>query len=916
MAITILITSGPTREYIDPVRFISNASSGKMGKALVDEALKQNCKVIVVKGPSDIDIENSKNCKVINVVSAKDMFNAVKSNLKKTDIFIGAAAVSDYKPAKIAKSKIKKKDVGTDTLNLKLIKNPDIIKYVGNHKGEKIVVGFALESKNLLSYAKMKLKEKKLDMVVANGVKTISSKNSAPTLIFKDGKTKVLKLTSKEKVAKEIVNESNLNNYEQFMYYLTLNSPEWFENAIDTLLKEIDYALRDAKNKVELTKAWKKTLDNAKKKLIDYNETLSTKKNKYKEWTNKEVYAKDIKNLKNMRQNVEEVKHDIARWQRWELSDDAWYTYNSLENAKSSNKAHERMIKFEEKLKQEVKDWAIKNIFGNNEQEAINFYRRIAEWRYTQTDYVLFVTHSDILSPSFKNFGITIPTDPTITVRNLSSTPTTDYSNLEWGETFQKWGIAWLIDKGLSNCKNMTPWQRTSRKNRAVLWCVAWWIYWLYKFFTNKKMSFWSKALTTGWVIFASQALTWEWPLALFNKLMKWWFSADYLESRFWNLFWEAVNWVWNSGIETIAPAMYSMMIFNSSTTIWEINTMTQNFKQDNQARKTFYEESINKLSKWWTQTAEYFRVTFSDTFDEQKRNDWLASFWVVDISNQSNSDKTIYELANNASMNQIVIEKFKSENWIKVTDNKTKKEEFKQYINWLKTNNQAIDIQTLGQHKYDWFDPDWEATYTERPEDEQNIKWLEWQIDHLSLDETKKDELKRAIKKFYHERTIDTKPILSDFSLKMSDGKLILQSHDWEEAEIDIDRWELVWFWHRFTDFSELLNAADLSNKILDSQKWATPIESPAFKYRPERRWICFNNANSMRKDLITRDNTWRDIRVLSTWRWAANTAVAKTEKFLWIWWTASKIENLYRHPNEFASYLSDRREKQHTNS
>ncbi len=208
MSITILITSGPTREYIDPVRFISNASSGKMGKALVDEALKQNCNVIVVKGPSSIDIQKSKKCKVIDVVSAKDMLMAVKDNLKYADIFIGAAAVSDYRPAKIAKNKIKKKDMGSDTLSLKLVKNPDIIKYVGEHKKQNIVVGFALESKNLLSYAKTKLKEKNLDMIVANGVSTISSKNSAPTLIFKDGRTKVLKLTSKENVAREIINES------------------------------------------------------------------------------------------------------------------------------------------------------------------------------------------------------------------------------------------------------------------------------------------------------------------------------------------------------------------------------------------------------------------------------------------------------------------------------------------------------------------------------------------------------------------------------------------------------------------------------------------------------------------------------------------------------------------------------------
>ena len=208
MSITILITSGPTREYIDPVRFISNASSGKMGKALALEALQQNCNVIVVKGPSSVDIPKNKKCKIVDVVSAKDMLAAVKKNLKFADIFIGAAAVSDYRPVKIAKNKIKKKDIGSDTISVKLIKNPDIIKYVGEHKYKKVVVGFALESKNLLSYAKTKLKEKNLDMIVANGVSTISSKDSAPTLVFKDGKTKKLKLALKEKVAKEIINES------------------------------------------------------------------------------------------------------------------------------------------------------------------------------------------------------------------------------------------------------------------------------------------------------------------------------------------------------------------------------------------------------------------------------------------------------------------------------------------------------------------------------------------------------------------------------------------------------------------------------------------------------------------------------------------------------------------------------------
>lgn len=204
MTKTILITSGPTREYIDPVRFISNSSSGKMGKAIVESALEKGFNVIVVKGPSLEETKTSKKCKIIDVVSAKQMFDAVKTNLKFADIFIGVAAVADYAPVSFSKIKIKK---NKNILNLKLKRNPDIIGYVAKHKGNKIVIGFALESDNILEYATKKLKEKKLDMIVANGTETISSEKSSPYLIFSDGKKKKLKFSTKQYIAKEIVNE-------------------------------------------------------------------------------------------------------------------------------------------------------------------------------------------------------------------------------------------------------------------------------------------------------------------------------------------------------------------------------------------------------------------------------------------------------------------------------------------------------------------------------------------------------------------------------------------------------------------------------------------------------------------------------------------------------------------------------------
>ena len=201
----ILITLGPTREYLDPVRFISNASSGIMGQEIIKDALKKGCKIIAVKGPCSVNITD-RNCKVINVVTAQQMFKAVKENLKYADIFIGVAAVADYKPLKIQKNKIKKTN---NNLVIEFVKNVDIISYVSKHRTKKqTVIGFALESRNLLTYAKEKLNKKNLDMIVANGVQTIGSNNSKPVLLFKNGNIKELKSATKKYIAKEIINEA------------------------------------------------------------------------------------------------------------------------------------------------------------------------------------------------------------------------------------------------------------------------------------------------------------------------------------------------------------------------------------------------------------------------------------------------------------------------------------------------------------------------------------------------------------------------------------------------------------------------------------------------------------------------------------------------------------------------------------
>ena len=196
----ILITTGPTKEYIDPVRFISNASSGKMGNALASAALKANHKVTLITAA---DITPPANVKVIKVQTANEMFNAVKQNFKKCDCLIMAAAVSDYTPVKTSKIKIKKE---TAELVIKLKPTKDILKWAGKNKTKKQkVVGFALEDKNILNNAEKKLKEKNLDMIIANTPAAISADKSTIYIKTKTSDWIELPQCTKTTSAKKII---------------------------------------------------------------------------------------------------------------------------------------------------------------------------------------------------------------------------------------------------------------------------------------------------------------------------------------------------------------------------------------------------------------------------------------------------------------------------------------------------------------------------------------------------------------------------------------------------------------------------------------------------------------------------------------------------------------------------------------
>ena len=163
----ILITAGPSYEAIDPVRFIGNHSSGKMGFALAEICLAKAWEVTLICGPTNLDLAHP-NLNIIPVFSAEDMLLAVQENWKNADIGIFSAAVSDYRPEKFESKKIKKTE---KTINLQLLKNPDIISWASENRGAKqFVVGFALETNNALEFALNKLDSKKMDMIVLNSM--------------------------------------------------------------------------------------------------------------------------------------------------------------------------------------------------------------------------------------------------------------------------------------------------------------------------------------------------------------------------------------------------------------------------------------------------------------------------------------------------------------------------------------------------------------------------------------------------------------------------------------------------------------------------------------------------------------------------------------------------------------------------
>lgn len=203
----ILITAGPTYENIDPVRFIGNYSSGKMGFNLAQSALEMGAKVTLISGPSALDISHEK-LNLIKVKSALEMKAEVDKYFSDQDIIIMSAAVADYRPKNIAENKIKK---DSDSMSIELVKNPDILKSLGEKKKDnQFLVGFALETQNAIENATLKLNKKKADMIVLNTLEDsgagFGTNTNKVTFITKNKSPKEFNLKSKKEVAEDILN--------------------------------------------------------------------------------------------------------------------------------------------------------------------------------------------------------------------------------------------------------------------------------------------------------------------------------------------------------------------------------------------------------------------------------------------------------------------------------------------------------------------------------------------------------------------------------------------------------------------------------------------------------------------------------------------------------------------------------------
>ena len=195
-----LITAGPTREPIDPVRYLSNRSSGKMGYAIAEAAIEAGHEVVLISGP--VQVDRPRGVAVIPISTSDEMFAVVRQHTSRCDILVMCAAVADYKPAKVSKNKIKKRG---DNISLELVPTRDILKSLPQDR-QYLVIGFAAETEDVEANARKKLQEKNCDVIVANDARIgMESDDNEVEIFFKNGETKKISRASKKIIARELI---------------------------------------------------------------------------------------------------------------------------------------------------------------------------------------------------------------------------------------------------------------------------------------------------------------------------------------------------------------------------------------------------------------------------------------------------------------------------------------------------------------------------------------------------------------------------------------------------------------------------------------------------------------------------------------------------------------------------------------
>ena len=199
----VVVTAGPTREHVDPVRYLSNESSGRMGFEIARAAAEQGDRVTLVAGP--VHLETPPGVRRVDVVSARDMLHAVRDAFRRADVLVMAAAVADWRPRRKLAGKWRKKDEKTEVASLELVRNPDILATVARRKGHRLVVGFALETGDGHRRALGKLVRKNADYIVLNDESALSSTRTTVNLLAADGSSKLFENRTKRAVAKALV---------------------------------------------------------------------------------------------------------------------------------------------------------------------------------------------------------------------------------------------------------------------------------------------------------------------------------------------------------------------------------------------------------------------------------------------------------------------------------------------------------------------------------------------------------------------------------------------------------------------------------------------------------------------------------------------------------------------------------------